>query len=214
MRKPIVFSLLFFVPFAGCGAESSDLELVSSWLPLSIKSRWVYDHEVKTGPAGDHVIRWRTVESIVDVARTPSGTLIRRSVKVEGMRDSSWLARYGEGSYLIRGTCLYFVDVGSTIDGKLATELVRGEVSPAFCFPLEVGRSWGSRERAMEWKVAAVNDTHAARSGVVFEIMSTAFTSGDSARIWFEKGMGVTRMIIRHEGSHFELRKELVRLER
>lgn len=218
MRR-FVWSILFFA----CCASAQDGVL--SWFPLEIGNRWVYEHEV-WGPSRDKatVTRWKTTEQIIGSVHVAEGTVILRQVNFEGQPDGSWLAGYGESHYLIRNSCLYFLNAREAWDEvqqQLRTQfrdnLLHGRISPNFCFPLEVGSKWGDSQAAFSWLVLRQGaDAQLAPMPMgekAFDIVSTQFSSGDTMHFWFEKGVGIIAKRDLHNGTYFDLRVRMLRFE-
>jgi hypothetical protein len=73
------------------------------------------------------------------------------------------------------------------------------------CFPLVPGKTWGSADATTKWEVAGFGPGPEA-----VHIVSTAFSSGDTMHLWFQKESGMTRLWDKHSGTYFELRVRLV----
>jgi hypothetical protein len=111
----------------------------------------------------------------------------------------------------VRHNCVYNLDWPMHLDAldeknqlrsEFRAKLSEGKVSPQFCFPLLVGRSWGAGGDYL-WRVSQKTN---ARS---FHITSY-IGSGTSIDIWFEKGVGVIRERDLHNGTYWEEAKRLL----
>jgi hypothetical protein len=109
-----------------------------TWSPLQVGSRWVYDHEWKSGdrnrPAVD---RWSTDETVTGWATIPEGTVVLRDAKErvnpgeqgityrivapnglvrqvnqQGSSHGGYLVARSRYPYLIRGNCVYVISDG------------------------------------------------------------------------------------------------------
>jgi hypothetical protein len=109
-----------------------------AWFPLQVGSRWVYEHEWKSGdrnrPDVDH---WTTEEIVTGRVAVPEGLVVLREVKQQdkaaeqtgtnrvidlngqlryiqqqGNTHSSYLVTRTHGPYLVRGDCVYVIDSG------------------------------------------------------------------------------------------------------
>jgi len=199
-------------------------EQVASWLPLDVGNRWTYEHEVLSGTAaGPEIVRWTTDETIVGLVHAVEGTVVRRRIVFNGHPDTSWLAGYGESSYLIRANCIYLVPESDWDSGaqqlrpKFRDRLLNGQESPMLCFPLTIDKEWGSPDLGTGWHVVGFGrgDKFAPPSvkEQAFHIVSNYFTSGDTMHIWFQRGIGITGEWAWHNGTYFELRVRLLSFE-
>src|SRR2546427_11719606 len=106
-----------------------------AWWPLQVGSRWVYEHEAKSGDRNrPDVDRWRTEQTITGWVTIPEGVVVQREVKQLGSSPQR-TERVIEGDgrvgfvqepdynrkirtdrdrqpYLVRGNCLYVISGG------------------------------------------------------------------------------------------------------
>ena len=75
----------FAVALCVSSIVASAQEDPEAWLPLQVGSRWVYEHESKSGdrnrPEVDH---WTVEETITGRVTVPEGVVVLRDVKVLG----------------------------------------------------------------------------------------------------------------------------------
>ena len=114
-----------------------------AWFPLQVGSRWVYEHEWKSGDRNrPDVDRWTTEETITGWVTIPEGLVVLREVKQQGNANeetithrviapngqlryvqqgnthSGYLITRASGPYLFHGNCIYVV--GGDWDGQKA----------------------------------------------------------------------------------------------
>jgi hypothetical protein len=190
-----------------------------------VGNRWTYEHETRDGAAkSPKVIRWKTQETIVGTLALPEGTVVLRHVEVEGESPGGWLTRYGESHYLIRNSCLYFLDKEyswNEQDRQLSPEfrakLRNGEIAPAFCFPMATGKSFGKDTPSgpppkVVGQGRGSGFTPSSVSEKAFRIAVNLFTA-DTTRFWFEKGVGITGEWDLHHGTYSEYRVRLLQFQ-
>ena len=128
-----------------------------AWLPLQVGSRWVYEHEWKSGDRSrPDVDRWTTEETITGWVTVPEGLAVLREVKQQGNASeqtitnrvidpnghlryvqqkgnthSGYLTTRARGPYLVRGNCVYLI--GGGWDGQ------RQELRPEYQKYLQEG---------------------------------------------------------------------------
>ena len=179
------------------------------WFPLQVGARWVYEHEAKTGSRGKpDVDRWTTEETITHRIDVPDGVVVLREVMQEA-RSTQQFSRAQQGNsqgylssrdrepYLVHGDCVYVTGGGWDAETQRLRPdyrqcLSENRLSPDFCFPLQVGRTWGNID--IPWQVQP------ARKGVAsfllppyaeaYHIFSSHFGSGGWMDVWFQKGVG------------------------
>ena len=211
-----------------------------AWWPLQVGSRWVYEHEAKSGDRNrPDVDRWRTEQTITGWVTIPEGVVVQREVKQLGSSPQR-TERVIEGDgrvgfvqepdynrkirtdrdrqpYLVRGNCLYVISGGwNTQTQQLRPEyrkyLIEGTVSPDFCFPLRVGQKWGNLD--IPWRVEPAHDNVGSflpsEYAGAIHIFSDHFGSGGWEDVWFEKGVGVIGEHYIHNGTYDEITKRLV----
>jgi hypothetical protein len=152
-----------------------------AWFPLQVGSRWVYEHEWKSGDRSrPDVDRWTSEETVTGGVTIPEGLVVLREVKQQGYATGQTVTvkvitpngqvgevqqpSYNRGvhtarnrePYLVRGNCVYVIWGGW--DGQkrqlrpdYSKGLSEGSVSPDFCFPLQMGREWGNHD--IPWRV-------------------------------------------------------------
>ena len=206
------------------GAQENPL----TWFPLQAGSRWVYEHEWKSGdrnrPAVD---RWTTEETVTGWMTIPEGIVVLRDAKERAIPDKpinqqgssrgGHLVARAKYPYLIRGDCVYLISDGwnsktQELRPEFRKYLTGGSVSPDFCFPLQSGREWGNND--IPWRVEP------ARAGVglflpsqyseAVHIFSNHAGSGGLEDVWFQKGIGVVAEHYIHNGTYDEYTKKLV----
>jgi hypothetical protein len=192
-----------------------------TWLPLQVGSRWVYDHEWKSGdrnrPAVD---RWTTEETVTAWVTIPEGIVVLRDAKDRANQVASragHLVARANYPYLIRGDCVYPISNGwnsktQTLRPEFRKYLTDGSVSPDFCFPLQTGREWGNND--IPWRVeparASLEALLPAQYPEATHIFSNHFGSGGLEDVWFQKGIGVVAEHYIHNGTYDEYTKKLV----
>jgi hypothetical protein len=116
------------------GAQEDPL----AWFPLQVGSRWVYEHEWKSGDRNrPEVDRWTTEETITGWVTIPEGLAVLREVKrqgnateetithrviapngqlryvqQQGNTHSGYLITRANGPYLVHENCIYVVGGG------------------------------------------------------------------------------------------------------
>jgi len=109
-----------------------------AWFPLQVGSRWVYEHERKSGDRNrPDVDRWTTEEAITGWVTIPEGFVVLREVKQQGTATeqastnrvtapkgqlryvqqkgdgrSAYLSARERDPYLVRGSCIYVIGGG------------------------------------------------------------------------------------------------------
>jgi hypothetical protein len=215
-----------------------------AWFPLQPGSRWVYEHEWKSGDRNHpEVDRWTTEETITGTITIPDGLVTLRAVKSlsEPARRSvtvrmangqvreqaseahgGYLGTRDEAPYLVRGSCVYVV-AGGGWDGQnrqlrpeYRLDLLEGSISPDFCFPLKADQKWGNND--LPWRVepasAGAASFLAAEYAGAIHIFSSHFGSGGRDDVWFQKGVGVVGAHYIHLGTYDEYTKKLVSFSR
>ncbi len=195
------------------------------WIPLRVGTRWVYEHEWKSGDRSrPDIDRWTTQETITGWMRIPEGLVVLREVRdvrPPRMAHPGYLVTRDREPYLVHGNCVYAIADGWDAPGRRLRPsyreyLAQGAVSPDFCFPLQTGRKWGNND--IPWRVEP------AREGVgsflpaeyqqAFHIFSSHFGSGGWADVWLRKGVGVVGEHYIHNGAYDEYTKKLVSFSR
>ena len=211
------------------------------WFPLQVGSRWVYEHEWKSGdrnrPAVD---RWSTEETVTGWATIPEGIVVLRGAKErvdpaeqnvthgsvhplnqQGSSRGSYVVARARHPYLIRGNCVYLISGGwdsqkQDLRPEFRKYLSHGSVSPDFCFPLETGREWGNKD--IPWRVEAAREGAGSflptQYPEAIRIFSNHFGSGGLEEVWFQKSIGVVREHYIHNGTYDECTKKLVSYSR
>ncbi|HLK65195.1 MAG TPA: hypothetical protein VKU19_17260 [Bryobacteraceae bacterium] len=214
------------VCFLGLGAPLFAQDAVASWFPMTVGNHWVYEHEALDGTArSPRVVKWQTDESITGLLALAEGTVVLRYVQYEGETPGSWLSKYGESHYLIRNSCLYFLDGAYSWDAEnrqltpeFREKLLANQELPAFCFPLVAGKKFATELPAgfTPSKVVGTGRgsgfTPSSVSDQAFRVEIHLFAA-DTTRFWFEKGVGITGLWDWHNGSYSEYRVRLVKFE-
>jgi hypothetical protein len=222
------------------GAQETPL----AWFPLQTGTRWVYEHEWRSGdPRRPDVDRWTTEETITGTVTTSEGLMVLREVKEQDkltektnpilvitptgqMRElqqgkhAGFIARERK-PYLIHGNCIYVIEDGwdsqsQRLRPSYRKYLAEGAVSPDFCFPLQMGRKWGTKD--IPWRVESP------RNGVgsflpreyagATHIFSGHFGSGGLEDVWFQRGIGIVGEHYLHDGTYDEYTRKLVSFSR
>jgi hypothetical protein len=194
--------------------------VASEWFPTSVGNRWTYEHEVRDG---SDTKRWQTTETITGAERLPEGLVLLRSIEVRG--DSPGPAPLlGESHYLIRNGCLYFLWDQLWTDGEhqlrpeYRKQLLAGDVEPVFCFPLTVGKRYG-KDASPGWVSARVVGMGPCEGFIPGSVPKNAFdvvvnvVSGNETHFWFEKGVGITGILDRHQGTYMQTRIRLLQFQ-
>lgn len=152
-----------------------------AWFPLQVGSRWIYEHEWKSGDRNRPVVdRWTTEEVITARVTIPEGIVVLRAVKQQGKPDEKTISvpiigpngelrrvqqpahnrgvqssREGE-PYLVRENCIYRIGGGwdspkQELRPLYRTYVTDAKLSPDFCFPLQMSSSWGTND--ISWRV-------------------------------------------------------------
>lgn len=188
------------------------------------------------------VDRWTTEETITGWVTIPAGVVVLREVKQQGdsteqtitsrvvapngqLRNlqqpanthSGYLITRAREPYLIHGNCIYVVSGDwDTQRKELRPEyrkyLQEGAASPDFCFPLQMGRQWGTND--IPWQVEPPRDGVGSFLPAAYaeanHIFSSHFGSGGWEDVWFQKGVGVVGERYIHNGTYDEYTKELL----
>ena len=212
-------------------------DAVENWFPTHAGDKWIYEHETRddAGEGRGHLEthRWKTEETIVGSWIISEGALVGSQVRVtDGSPPTGWRVN-ASPAYLIRGDCLYSDGVGwEPLNHKLTAayreDLLAGHISPDFCFPFVVHRTWGAPhglpdwgvnrpEEAKDWEVAAIKarDPSSPDKKKTFHItnISSYPGAGMTVDIWFEKGAGIVREEEIHHGTIGEVRTRLLHFE-
>jgi hypothetical protein len=212
----------------------------AAWLPIQVGSRWVYEHESKSGDRNrPDVDRWTTEESITGRVTIPEGLVVLRDVKQLGNPDEQTvtvrmiLPNGQSGSvqqpsynrcvysdpepYLVRGNCIYGMAGGwdsqvRQLRPEYRKYLIEGAVSPHFCFPLQMGREWGNND--IRWRVElareGVGSFLPAEYAGAIHIFSSHFGSGGWKDVWFQEGVGIVGEHYIHNGTYDEYTTKLL----
>ena len=178
----------------------------SSWFPLRTGSRWVYQHESRSGNRNNpEVSRWTTTETITSLIHVPEGLVAIRRVEVVGSSTGGYLTARDNSPYLLHGNCIYVL-AGSwdTVAEKVRPDylqyLANGTTPPDFCFPLQVGRHWGTID--MPWHVQDLQNG-------LFHIVNDHFGSGSLLDVQFKNKVGIVSEHYLHRGTYDEYTKTL-----
>jgi hypothetical protein len=209
---------------------------VGDWFPVHAGDKWIYEHETRddTGGGESHleIHTWTTEETTTASWTVPEGTLIGRKVQIiKGSRPEGWRVLDANQAYLIRGDCLYDLGAGDWEPStrQLSSDFLKwlgdGEISADFCFPLVVHRTWGApnwggsrpASEAKDWEVEGIDirNPSAPDKQNTFHVKSIPpyLGSGQTADIWFEKGVGIVREEEIHHGTTDEERTRLLHFE-
>jgi hypothetical protein len=188
------------------------------------------------------VERWTTEEAITAWVTIPEGLVVLRVVKQQGnateptvtnrviapngqlryvqqhgnTHDAHLVARDRE-PYLVHGNCIYAIGGGwddqrQELRPEYRKYLSETAVSPDFCFPLQMGREWGSND--IPWRVEpareGVGSFLPAEYAGSIHIFSSHLGSGGWEDVWFHKGVGVVGEHYIHNGTYDEYTKTLL----
>ncbi len=216
----------------------------AAWLPMQVGSRWVYEHEWKSGDRNrPDVDRWTTEESITGRVTIPEGLVVLRGVKQFGNPNQQTVTvrvigpngqvrnaqqpGYNRGlqsdpePYLVRGNCIYGLADGwdsqaQQLRPEFRKYLREGAVSPHFCFPLKIGREWGNRD--IPWRVEpareGVGSFLPAEYAGAIHIFTDHLGSGGWEDVWVQKGVGIVGKHYIHNGTYDEYTTKLVSFSR
>lgn len=217
-------------------------DVTDSWYPTQPGTSWTYLHESRDagnrGIVHPMIERWTTEETIVSTRSIPEGTWIEQRtrafdhVMLEGwLPENDATKRLPPESYaLLHGSCLYQLqetsrddpdDIWDALDrnhqirAQYREALQRGNVAPAFCFPMTMGASWGRTAETDPaendvWRVKALNgDPFGEKGGRTFHLFAHQ-GSGTVADVWFAQGVGVLQEVVEHHGTYIEDRRQLL----
>jgi hypothetical protein len=224
MRHASLCLALVFISSGPAFAQNA----VADWFPLQIGARWIYQHETRDengrGRAHLEIHLWTTEETVVGLWPVPEGTVIERRVRVLDGSPRSDYRVAPNPAYLIRADCLYSDEVSwDPLTHQLTPGFLKGlrdgYVSPDFCFPFVIHKTWGAPhglpdwgvnrpEEAKDWQVAGMRQK-------AFHITSASsyLGSGMTADIWFKKSVGIIREEDIHHGTIGEERTRLLRFD-
>jgi hypothetical protein len=182
---------------------------ISSWYPLEVGHRWVYDCVAKDGDRRKpDVWRWTATVTIDEHIPTGEGLVVIRSMKLEGTPNPPKGWGWQSLPLLLRGECVYELhpeawDHAKRIFTPEFANYIK-EISPMFCFPLRVGASWkGTGD--WTWTVGGTGLTPNGPPGIVsdaFRLRSEQ--SGSTVYVWFRKGAGPLAWWSWHNGTYTE----------
>ncbi len=230
MRRARLYLALAFISTARAGAQNA----VAHWFPVHAGDNWTYEHETRddAGQGREHPIvhRWKTEETIAGSWTVPEGTLVEKRVRIVEGSPPPGYPLDARPAFLIRGECLYmrymaWQPLDHILTPAFRQDLLTGHIAADFCFPLVVGETWGAAHwadwrppaEAKDWKVVGIKprDLSAPDNGRTFHIASVSsyLGSGETADIWFEKGIGIVREAEVHHGTYGEVLLRLLRFE-
>jgi len=212
----------------------------AAWLPMQVGSRWVYEHESKSGDRSrPDVDRWTTEESITGRVTIPEGLVVLRGVKQfsnpneqtitvrvilpNGQLGSAQQPGYNRGvhsnpePYLVRGNCIYGLAGGwdsqaQQLRPEFRKYLSDGAVSPRLCFPLQTGREWGNND--VHWRVEpareSVGSFLSAEYAGALHVFADHLGSGGWEDVWVQKGVGIVGEHYIHNGTYDEYTTKLL----
>ena len=234
----------FVVALCVSSMAASAQEEPAAWLPLQVGSRWVYEHESKSGDRNrPDVDRWTTEESITGWVTIPEGLVVLRDVKESGNPNEQTITVRVIGPngqvrnaqqpglnrgvhsdrepYLVHGNCIYGMAGGwdsqaQQLRPEFRKYLSEGAVSPRLCFPLQMGREWGNND--IPWRVElareGVGSFLPAEYAGAIHIFSSHFGSGGWEDVWVQKGVGMVGEHYIHNGTYDEHTTKLVSFSR
>jgi hypothetical protein len=211
-----------------------------SWFPLHPGSRWVYEHEWKSGDRNrPQVDRWITEETITGWVTIPEGVVVLREVREQGSTTvpaitkqsiapngelrfvrgniRAYLTTRDREPYLIHENCIYVIFAGwdaqrQELRPEYRKYLSEHALSADFCFPLQIGHEWGNPD--VPWRVESARDGAGSflrpEYAKAVHIFSGHFGSGGQEDVWFQKGVGVVGEHYIHNGTYDEYTKKLL----
>ena len=216
------------------GGQACAQNAAASWFPVHLGDKWIYEYETRdeNGEGRAHLVihRWKTEETTIGSWTIPEGTVVGRQVRVTEGSPPTGSSVNPNPAYLIRGDCLYADVNWNPSAHQLTADFLKeldASLSPDFCFPLVVHKTWGAPhglpdwdvtrpEKARDWQVARirVRDPSAPDKQKTFQITSISSYpgAGVTVDIWFEKSVGVVREEEIHHGT-IERRARLLRFE-
>jgi hypothetical protein len=230
----------FAVALCVSSMATSAQEDPAAWLPLRVGSRWVDEHESKSGDRNrPDVDRWITEESITGLVTIPEGLVVLRDVKQSSNpNEQTTTARvigpngqlryvqqpgYNRAAYsnpepyLVRGNCIYGIAGGwdsqaQQLRPEYRKYLSEGAVSPRLCFPLQMGREWGNND--IRWRVElareGVGSFLPAEYAGAIHIFTDHLGSGGWEDVWVQKGVGIVGEHYIHNGTYDEYTTKLL----
>jgi hypothetical protein len=194
-----------------------------------MNDKWIYEYTSRdeNGQGRTHldVRSWKTEETTDGAWTIPEGTLVGRRVRVlEGSPKGDRVDP--NPAYLIQGESLY-----PDVDWDPSTHQLKPDfksglrtyLSPNFCFPLILHKTWGAPhglpdwavarpEEAKDWQVVGMNIRDKRE---MFHIASISSYPGGGVTvdIWFEKDVGILLEKEVHHGTIGEHKKRLLSFE-
>lgn len=230
----------FAVALCVSSMVASAQEDPATWLPLQVGSRWVYEHEWKSGDRNrPEVDRWTTEESITGRVTIAEGVVVLRDVKQQKKPneptvtvrmilpngqvgsaqrpDNNRSVLSNSEPYLVRGNCIYGLAGGwdgqtQQLRPEYRKYLGQGAVSARLCFPLQMGREWGNND--VRWKVErareGVGSFLPAQYAGAIHVFTDHLGSGGWDDVWVQKGVGIVGEHFIHNGTYDEHTTKLV----
>jgi len=205
--------------------------VVVEYFPIHVGDKWIYGHETRDdngrGIAHLEIHQWKTEETTIGPWPVPEGMLVARQVRIiEGSPPPDWVHPEQERGYLIRDNCLYADVSWNPATRQVAPDFLKGlgaYLSPDFCFPLVMHKTWGAPhglpdwevsrpEEAKDWRVVGIEVRDKQETFHITSISSYP-GSGMTVDIWFIKGVGIVREEEIHHGTIGEERTRLLRFE-
>ncbi len=196
-----------------------------TWFPTHIGDKWLYQYDTRddNGNGRAHLSRhtWKTEETTVAVWTIPEGTLIAIKVRLTEGESPAWPVN-PDRAYLLHGDCLYQDVSWDSATHQLTADFRQGlgtYLSPDYCFPLALRKTWGAPHGLPDWAVARPQDAKDWKvAGVqqnTFHITSiSAYPgAGITSDRWYEKGVGIVRQVEIHHGTIGERRVRLLHFE-
>lgn len=216
----IVLLLSLVLAFGQSVQTSSVCTETTSWFPLKVGARWIYENEWRTGdPKKPEITRWTSEEIVTSVLNVREGIVVVRMHTQHGQSRGGYVTARDALAYLVHQNCAYLVDK-SAWDGtrvELGEEyrenLKSGTLVPEFCFPLQIGNRYGTRD--LTWHVDGIGSRSDSFSpsgyADAYHIISDHFGSGGQMEVWFEKGIGIVAEQYVHSGTYEAYTKRLRR---
>jgi hypothetical protein len=211
-------------------SQAGGQNAATDWFPVHVGDKWIYKYDTRDehgeGRAHLDIHSWKTEEITIGVWTVPEGTLVGRQVRVaEGSPQIGWHVNTNPAA-LIHGGCLYAEVNWDPLAHQLAPDFLKGlgaYLSPDFCFPLVIHKTWGAPHGLPDWGVIQPEDAKDWRVAEIkvldnnktFHITSISSYPGGGVTedIWFQRGVGPVREDDIHHGTIGERRTRLLRFE-
>lgn len=212
-----------------CCYAQDPLSLVRDWLNFVPGNRWTYEYEARDGDRQHpDIVRWQEQVTVVAVDTIPEGTLVHRTVVLQGPPPPRWIHVPYESNILIHDDCLYYLrsgqygwdDAKQQLTDNFRKDLVDGFALPSVCLPLAAGKTWGNHSIPPhlrdQWTVAGMgpkNPDDPASVTADSWRLEAHLASGMDNYIWFQKDVGIVGERSVHNGTYSEESGRLLRFD-